>query len=102
MFVRRSLRLGLSRLLTAALLAGLTYFAFEEAVHSVHHLGEPEEAAACAIALVATNLAGAVGERPFIAPSLAASQELVPGPVPPGPFVRIENPDHGRAPPAPG
>ncbi len=36
--------------------------AFENGVHSVHHLGSPSEAAHCAVAVAATHSPGVVGE----------------------------------------
>jgi hypothetical protein len=44
-----------------ALVLTALVFAFENGVHSVHHLGSPSEAAHCAVAVAATHSPGVVG-----------------------------------------
>jgi hypothetical protein len=50
------------RPLALALVLIALVFAFENGVHSVHHLGSPSEAAHCAVAVAGTHSPGVVGE----------------------------------------
>jgi hypothetical protein len=83
--------------LTLVLVAGV--LAFETGVHSTHHLGQPEEAAACAVAAMATQLnADLVGTALDTVPVHVV--EILPAaPGPPVVPARPLAPDAGRAPP---
>jgi hypothetical protein len=83
-----------------ALSLAVAVFGLEAAVHSVHHLGNPESAAACVVLAGSQHLSWAEGgaepldARPFCvsAPPLPALD-----PIPP---AQIHRPHLGRAPPA--
>jgi hypothetical protein len=78
----------------------LTLFAFENALHSVHHGFDPKQADACTLAMASTHLS-AVAVDAAAEPSIilaAAGHATQPGraPLP----ARRLGPDQGRAPPA--
>jgi len=86
--------------LVVVLVLLLGVFAFENALHSVHHGFDPRQQEECAVAAVAAQLAAvavdgdglssftlAVGERADTAPPLVA-------------LSRFTSPDQGRAPPS--
>jgi len=79
----------------------LCVFAFENALHSVHHGFDQAEANGCAIAAASAQLAAttvdAVTGADLVSPP-AEDQVLVSDPT--GPTIRIACPDQGRAPPA--
>jgi hypothetical protein len=86
------------RALAGTVAALLVFFAFESAVHSVHHLDSDTEAARCAIASAANHLNGLTGEPIAVGQSEAPAEALiadVQGP-PLGPLVRAIP---GRSPP---
>jgi hypothetical protein len=85
----------------AALVVGLTVFAFETALHSVHHLGEPDAQGACAVASATAHLTGAgapVADTGAPTPVSLGIASLGPSPFPPCQPIR---PREGRAPPVP-
>jgi hypothetical protein len=96
LFLRRLARR--TRILCLVLL--LTLFAFENALHSVHHGFDPKEAGRCTLAMASTNLSAVtvdgVGRTPIVL--AAAGHAVLPGgsPLP----TRWLGPDQGRAPPA--
>jgi len=78
----------------------LGFFAFETALHSVHHLADPQKGAQCQIFSTSQHVSGATTE----AWDLCAPAPLVDGlpfpygdTTPPASFLR---PDQGRAPPS--
>lgn len=84
--------------LSLALVLG--FFAFETAVHSVHHLSDPQKATQCQVLSASQHVTGAPAETSGLcAPPLAAEARPSAGAeslLPPG-FLR---PDQGRAPPS--
>jgi hypothetical protein len=94
-FSRRS-----RRTLVLCLVLLLTLFAFENALHSVHHGFDPKAAGGCTLAMASTNLAAVtvdgVEQTPIVL--AAAGHAVLPGgsPLP----ARWLGPDQGRAPPA--
>jgi hypothetical protein len=88
------------RTLVLCLVLLLTLFAFENALHSVHHGFDPKQADACTLAMASTHLS-AVAVDAAVEPSIilaAAGHATQPGraPLP----ARRLGPDQGRAPPA--
>jgi hypothetical protein len=75
-------------------------FTVETAVHSVHHLGHPESAAACVVLTGSQHLSGTEGDAaPLDAPPLWVSAVPLPDidEIPP---AQVRHPHLGRAPPA--
>jgi hypothetical protein len=95
-------RFGLRR--PRGLVAGVAIvfgvFAVETGVHSVHHMGDPIQAAACTVAAATAHLVGnpvdVVGMDPIIAPAL----DSVPWFPPTRALLHRPSPHEGRAPPA--
>jgi hypothetical protein len=87
---RRTLAVGLCLL--------LTIFAYENALHSVHHGFQPQQSENCAVAAAAAHLAAVsvegVVETIILARAQAAAEPDVSSPV-----IRLLGPDQGRAPP---
>ena len=88
------------RTLGLCLVLLLTLFAFENALHSVHHGFDPKETGGCTLAMASTTLAavtvdGVEQARTVLA---AAGHVILPGgsPLP----ARWLGPDQGRAPPS--
>ncbi len=78
----------------------LGFASVEVAVHSVHHMGDPEGAASCQVLSASQHVAGAVAN-----PSHLSAPRAVPAaPVSSGHDhilpARFSRPDEGRAPPA--
>lgn len=92
-FSRRTLVLGLVLL--------LTLFAFENALHSVHHGFDPKQADGCTVAMASTHLSAVavdgIGQVPVVLPAVGHAVQPGRSPLP----VRWLGPDQGRAPPAP-
>lgn len=88
------------RALVVTLVLLLCVFAFENALHSVHHGIDPKQQAACTVAVASAHLAAV--EVDTIAPQslllLLAGRavELAPAHFP----ARFDSPDQGRAPPS--
>lgn len=78
----------------------LTLFAFENALHSVHHGFDPEQANTCTLAMASTHLSaiavGGVVETSIILAAVGHATLPVPSPLP----ARSLGPAPGRAPPA--
>ncbi len=92
---RRARRAGV-----VALLVVLCVFAFENALHSVHHGLDPPQQAECAVAAAATHLAAVqVDTVAPPAPVLPLAGEAVESTATHTP-IRVRNPDQGRAPPS--
>ena len=88
--------LGKATAISLALL--LDFVAFESALHSVHHLSDPEEAAQCYVLAVSQHLTGVGAETPEVSTQLLAVEP----PAPAGTERSLRNlfrPDFGRAPP---
>jgi hypothetical protein len=94
------LRCSSRRVLVLCLVLLLTLFAFENALHSVHHGFEPKEAGGCTLAMASTNLSAVTVDGVEQTPTVLAAggHALLPGgsPLP----ARWLGPDQGRAPPA--
>ncbi|MFI5376604.1 MAG: hypothetical protein ACHQ8D_18365 [Candidatus Rokuibacteriota bacterium] len=88
------------RTLVLCLVLLLTLFAFENALHSVHHGFDPKQADACTLAMAATHLSAvtvdAVVETSIILAAAGHATEPGRAPLP----ARRLGPDQGRAPPA--
>lgn len=89
-----------SRRARAGLIAGLLlFFAFEAAIHSVHHIGDREGQTRCGVAAASSQLSGVLAE-----PIEMASSAVALGPVPlwPAPVAssRPSRADQQRAPPS--
>jgi len=85
----------------AALIVCLTVFAFETALHAVHHLGQPDAHGACAVASATAHLTGAcasVADTGAPTPVSLGAASLGPRQFPPCQPIR---PREGRAPPVP-
>ena len=83
--------------ISLALLLG--FVVFESAVHSVHHISDPEEAAQCVLA-VSQHLSGVGAATPEVGTEPLALE----APAPAGTERSLRNlfrPDTGRAPPPP-
>ena len=89
------------RIVVAALVVCLTVFAFETALHAVHHLGEPDAHGACAVASATAHLTGAcasIADTGSPTPVSLGAASLAPSQSPPSQPIR---PREGRAPPVP-
>jgi hypothetical protein len=77
----------------------ITIVAFESGVHAVHHLGDPDGGARCAVASVTSHLNGTADPLPVQQPALAAPTGHLGAfePLPLG--TRPLSPHRGRAPP---
>jgi hypothetical protein len=89
------------RAAVASLIALLTVFAFETALHSVHHLGEAGADSSCPVVGATLHLSGACAPVTDIGvPAHTGERAADPGPTWLVPFQPIQ-PREGRAPPAP-
>ncbi len=78
----------------------LGFASVEVAVHSVHHLGDPEGAASCQVLSASQHVAGAIASPSHlsappavpVAPVSSGHDQILP--------ARFSRPDEGRAPPA--
>jgi hypothetical protein len=86
------------RRVAGLLIALLAVLAFEVGLHSVHHLGEPPEAARCVVETVSSNLSGAAGE-PMSVVAPASTADLAPHLDSLAPPRHLPRPDRGRGPP---
>jgi hypothetical protein len=87
------------RVLALGLVLVLSFFAFEGAIHSVHHLGSPDRATRCPIASAATQTTGTVVEPVDVLPALILAA-LAGAPVDDrGPATRAFGAVRDRAPP---
>ena len=76
----------------------LVAFGFETALHSVHHISEPTQAAECQALSASKHLASTSGEISTVSGVFHATAATVPlrrGPLPPG----LSSPVQGRAAP---
>jgi len=89
------------RILVLSLVLLLTLFAFENALHSVHHGLDPKQADACAIATASAHLSAvavdAIVETSIVLVDVGHAAEPDLSTLP----ARWHGPDQGRAPPAP-
>jgi disulfide bond formation protein DsbB len=88
------------RLAALALVFVLSVISIETAVHSVHHLSDPQSAASCQVFSGSQHVPGTVTVHADLwTPRLiiAGPPALAPSTIPPDRFAR---PDEGRAPPA--
>ena len=84
-----------------ALALVLGVFAFENALHSVHHGFDPAGAMGCAIAAASAHLTATTVDSVTAADHVAlAAEDRVLKPELTGPHCRVRCPDQGRAPPA--
>lgn len=88
------------RTMVLCLVLLLTLFAFENALHSVHHGFDPKQADACTLAMASTHLSAvtvdAVVETSIILVATGRATQPGRAPLP----ARRLGPDQGRAPPA--
>jgi hypothetical protein len=88
------------RVLVGLLAFGLVLFSAEAAVHSVHHLGDREEASRCDVATIAGQLAAVPADAVIFDLALIAVGSAPPV-EPPAPARRpLYSPNRGRSPPA--
>ena len=88
------------RALGLALIALLSIFAAESAVHSVHHLADQQAAAQCVVSVASAHLHGATPDAPddgISEPAVVGAVSIAKLDRPGARFIR---PDEGRAPPA--
>jgi hypothetical protein len=98
--LRRAARRSRGRVIALGLSLALGVFTLESAVHSVHHLAEPETAATCPVLSGSQHLSWGEAQ--------AAAADTPPRCVAPAPLLRaedaspslIDRPYQGRAPPA--
>jgi len=87
------------RRLAAGLVILLLMLAFEAGLHSVHHVSDPHQAAACAVGVATAHLAGQTVEVVTVDPIAAPSfHDARPAPLAPVTLHRPA-PHEGRAPP---
>ena len=88
------------RVVVVMLVLVLGVFAFENALHSVHHGLDPKQQEACTIAAAAAELAAVPvdGVAPASLLLFAAAQAAEPAPT--FSLIRFPSPDQGRAPPS--
>jgi hypothetical protein len=88
------------RVVVVVLVLVLCVFAFENALHSVHHGLDPKQQEACTIAAAAAQLAAVPvdGIAPASLLLFAAAQAAEPAPT--FSLIRFLSPDQGRAPPS--
>jgi len=95
------LRPSVRRILALAFVAILTVLAFETALHSVHHLDEPDAGASCPVLTATSQINGVAAPVTDLTVQPAAPTPI--GVVDPAwllPFCSLRVPE-GRAPPAP-
>jgi len=90
----------LGRALALALTLAVSVLTLESAVHSVHHLGDPESAAACAVLVGSHHLSWAEGDDPPAAEPVARVCALPLGPTNDVSLAPRQRLQWGRAPPA--
>lgn len=91
---------GPRRAVIVALVLLLCVFAFEDALHSVHHGFDPQQREACAVAAVSANLTAVQVDDPGLSSLvLPVVGPPVADPATAGP-TRFLSPDQGRAPPS--
>jgi len=88
------------RALVVTLVLLLCVFAFENALHSVHHGIDPKQQAACTVAAATAHLAAvqvdAIALPSLRVPVVGRAVETTPAPSP----TRFDSPAQGRAPPS--
>lgn len=88
------------RALVVTLALLLSVFAFENALHSVHHGFDPKQQEACTVAAATAHLVAVQVDDPglsSVALSVVGRAEAAPAPSGP---IRFLSPDQGRAPPS--
>jgi hypothetical protein len=75
-------------------------FAVEAGVHSVHHVGDPVQAAACTVAAATAHLVGSPVDVVGIDPIIALALDGVTWSPPTRALLHRPAPHEGRAPPA--
>jgi hypothetical protein len=78
----------------------LGFVSVEVAVHSVHHMGDPEGAASCQVLSASQHVDGAIENPSNLCAPPAVPAALVPSAHDQIPSARFSHPDEGRAPPA--
>ncbi len=88
------------RALVLTLVLVLCVFAFENALHSVHHGIDPKQQAECTVAAAAAQLAAVqvdtIAPQSLLLPLAGRAVETAPAHSP----TRFDSPDQGRAPPS--
>lgn len=96
-------RAGLEKVGQAAIL-GLAlivaWFGLEAAIHSVHHLADPDEASLCAVLSASQHLVGACDEGPDTGTPTLTVHAAPPGDTQGIRPLQLFRPFEGRAPPA--
>ena len=91
---------GPRRAVIVTLVLLLCVFAFEDALHSVHHGFDPQQREACAVAAASANLTAVQVDDPGLSSLvLPVVGQTVADPATSGP-TRFLSPDQGRAPPS--
>lgn len=91
---------GPRRAVIVTLVLLLCVFAFEDALHSVHHGFDPQQREACAVAAASANLTAVQVDDPGLSSLvLPVVGQPVADPATSGP-TRFLSPDQGRAPPS--
>ena len=88
--------LGKPTAISLALLLG--FATFQGALHSAHHLENPEEADQCQVLAVSEHLSGVGVETPGVCSQLPAAEAPAPARTVRG-LATVFRPDTGRAPP---
>jgi hypothetical protein len=88
------------RALAVALALLLCVFAFENALHSVHHGFDPQQQEECTVAAASAHLAAVevddIGLSSIVLPVIGRAEAAPPA----SPLTRFLSPDQGRAPPS--
>lgn len=87
------------RTIALALVLLLAIFAFEDAVHSVHHGFDQATASSCAVAAVGAQLSVTAADDADVCEIILAIVALAAAPSVTDPMTRPASPDRGRAPP---
>ena len=88
------------RTIALTLVLLLALFAFEDAVHSVHHGFDQAQAASCAVAAVGAQLSATATDGADPCEIILAIVALATPPSATDPVTRSASPDRGRAPPS--
>jgi hypothetical protein len=96
--IAHSLRQG-RRVASFALVLVLTTFTFGTAVHSVHHLSEPQKAAECPVFSASQHISGTLAEPGTLFVQLLTVTETFPGACEAPTFTLYFRPDQPRASP---
>jgi hypothetical protein len=88
------------RAVALSLILLLSVFAFESALHSVHHGLDSQQGDACVIAAAAAHVSAGLVDANFESEVLLRAAGTTPEHQSAGPAIRFLSPDQGRAPPS--